>query len=260
MIIPTYQRLGSSSHQLAKAVGELAGKKSTHTGTLDPMAEGVLMVLTGQDRFSKSALSHVKKWYQFEILWGVATDSLDLLGLVTSSPNQLGVDPASLEHFLVKLSQAQSQLLGQSPQIQPAFSAKRVDGESSFDRAKAQMPTPQVVNQITIDDFSLLNSEFVPPTTIIDQLQKADSQLHLVEGDFRQGPIFDAWQKWLTSLPNNSQSVLLKTRHQVSCSKRTYVRALVRDLSIEIGLPATTFHILRTQNGPYKIEDCLCLV
>ena len=68
MILPIYQHQGSSSHMLARQVGQQYGEKATHTGTLDPMAEGVLIVLTGQDRFNKSKYTDWQKVYKIEEL------------------------------------------------------------------------------------------------------------------------------------------------------------------------------------------------
>lgn len=82
MIIPVYQPLGSSTHVLAQKVGKIYNSKATHTGTLDPMADGVILVLTGKDRFDKQIHTDAQKTYHFSILWGVQTDSLDLLGLI----------------------------------------------------------------------------------------------------------------------------------------------------------------------------------
>ena len=54
MVIPIYQPLGASTHQIAKRIGEKYGEKATHTGTLDPLAEGVVIVLI----FCKLALGN----------------------------------------------------------------------------------------------------------------------------------------------------------------------------------------------------------
>ncbi len=99
MIIPVYKPLGSSTHLLAKKTGDIYQTKATHTGTLDPMANGVVVVLTAEDRFKKSKLANWKKTYEFEILWGATTDSHDLLGLITQT-SQAPVDLKKLEEAL----------------------------------------------------------------------------------------------------------------------------------------------------------------
>lgn len=60
------------------------GVKTAHTGTLDPMAEGVIIVLLGEERYKKYELAGLKKTYEFEISFGFETDTFDGLGLTVS--------------------------------------------------------------------------------------------------------------------------------------------------------------------------------
>src|SRR5690606_23625088 len=124
MIIPVYKPLGASTHQLAQTVGEHFGEKATHTGTLDPLAEGVVIVLTGPDRFRNSELSDWRKTYQFTVLFGVSTDSHDLLGLPTAVC-QTAPRVAVIENHLPAIL---SKLQAATTQVTPAFSAKRFQG------------------------------------------------------------------------------------------------------------------------------------
>ena len=150
MIIPVYKPLGASTHLLAKKVGDIHQTKATHTGTLDPMANGVVIVLTAEDRFKKSELSDWKKTYEFEILWGISTDSHDLLGLTTQI-DQKQIDVEKLEETLPKFT-------GKILQQLPKFSAQRINGESYFDQAKKQTTfTPRSEN-IQIHSLKLKNS------------------------------------------------------------------------------------------------------
>lgn len=236
MIIPIYQPLGSSTHLLAQKIGETHQTKATHTGTLDPMAEGVVIVLTDEDRFLKSTLSDWQKTYEFQILWGVSTDTHDLLGLIedattTTQPN------------LQNLEEIQAHFVGEQLQEIPTFSAKR-------------SPETQHSN-ITIFDLKHNSTQDIPAHSIIDQLNQVVPKL---TNDFRQEAILQNWQNWFKTLPEQDQTPLLLTTHTATTSKRTYIRGLVRDLSKKTNIPATTFHINRTGNGPYTSKDCICLV
>ncbi len=82
MIFSLWKPIGRSTHLFVKSYGDRIGERITHTGSLDPMAEGVVVVLTGEDRFLKEKYSNSDKEYEFEILIGVSTDSHDLLGLI----------------------------------------------------------------------------------------------------------------------------------------------------------------------------------
>lgn len=245
MIIPVYKPIGASTHRLAKQVGKLHQTKATHTGTLDPMADGVVIALTGQDRFKKDELSSWKKHYKFEILWGVNTDSHDLLGLT----NQISEKQINSE----KLTKVLPKFTGKINQQLPKFSARRIDGQSYFDKAKQGKDFIPQTETVHIHNLELIQTYIIPKEKLWSDIQH---KLSLIKGDFRQKKILNKWQEVLPNLPNQ----LTITKFKTTTSKRTYIRSLVRDLSQELQIPATTFSLTRTQNGNFTIKDCICLI
>ena len=243
MIIPIYQPLGSSTHLLAQKLGKQVGEPTTHTGTLDPMAEGVIVCLTGEDRFQKQQHSDVIKEYRFIVLVGAKTDSHDLLGLPL-------VSGASVNATII--NDAMQKLTGSYEQIMPAFSAKRINGKSLFDAAKQNQEVPEFKQQVTIHSLQM---DGIAEITNKKLLSEIKARIKMVSGNFRQQEILSAWQE---QLKNTTRFQLLDCVARTS--KRTYIRAIVRDLSEKLGAPLTTFHILRTKNGAYQIKDCTCLV
>lgn len=235
MIIPTYKPIGASSHQLAKEIGKQHGEKATHTGTLDPMAEGMLIVLTGEDRFKKEEFSNWKKEYEFEILVGFETDSHDLLGLVTNQKN----NPIKK----IELEKSLKTFLGKQTQTAPKFSAQRVAGKSGFDLAKKNQEFKQQKNKIEIFEINILGNEKI---TSQELLSKIEQKIKKVSGDFRQTEIT---KNWKSILNKEIDSVFQIWKVRAVTSKRTYIRALVRDLGEKLKVPATTFSIIRTKNG-----------
>mgnify|MGYP002713186669 CR=1 FL=1 len=236
MIIPVYQPLGSSTHKLAQKVGERTNTKATHTGTLDPMAEGVVIVLTEEDRFQKGNLSSWKKTYDFQIIWGISTDTHDLLGVIDQISYTQDI------HFS-KLYQYQTAFIGKQSQKIPHFSAKR--------------KTEEQYSDITIFDLVHTQTNLLPIQTVLNQINKVIPKL---TNDFRQGMISDQWNTFISSLPQKEETLFIITSHTAITSKRTYIRQLVQDLSLKMNIPATTFHINRTANGPYTTKDCICLI
>src|SRR5688572_29193656 len=73
-------------------------EKIGFAGRLDPMAEGVLLLLVGDANFEREAYLNLDKTYQFTALLGLETDSYDLLGLLTSST--LPANPIIPDEFL----------------------------------------------------------------------------------------------------------------------------------------------------------------
>jgi tRNA pseudouridine55 synthase len=251
MIVPLYKPYGTSTHLQAQKYGKLCQQKATHTGTLDPAAEGVVVVLTGGDRFKKEQCASTTKVYVAQILFGIATDSHDLIGLPTSAVTlNLEIDPKKLDTALQDLNGAYSQTL-------PAFSAKRTNGGSYFDLAKKGIPFKKDTYPITIEEITVLSSIKVPIEDV--RTYQAD-RLKLIQGDFRQAEIKIAWSDLLSANQTDTQLQMPVLSLLIRCSKRTYVRAIVRDLSMKLGLPAVLYSLVRTENGPYSIKDCVCLV
>lgn len=246
MILPLYKPVGASTHRLATKAGQLYGQKATHTGTLDPMADGVVTVLTGDDRFKKTSLSNVKKSYSYQVLLGIGTDTLDLLGLVTEKQTT----PIPSEEVLKrKIEAILPKFRGEISQQIPNFSAKRIEGSSYMLQAKQGKKLPVSKQKVTIFDHQLVSISTTTSEKLITYIQRT---VPLVEGDFRQQVVIDQWL-------NQSLPTLPVVTMTTTTSKRTYIRALVRDIAKEIGIPATCVRITRTKNGPYSIENCLCL-
>ena len=83
-ILPIWQPVGYSTHKIAKAVSNKYGVKTSHTGTLDPLAQGVIIVLLDDERLKKYEYAHWPKTYEFEIVFGISTDTYDGMGIVTN--------------------------------------------------------------------------------------------------------------------------------------------------------------------------------
>jgi tRNA pseudouridine55 synthase len=99
-----------------------------HGGTLDPFAEGLLLLLAGQATRLMELLHRVPKTYVAEIAWGAETDSGDLLGQMTKSSNPVALTEAQLEAAL-------QEPVGWTSQVPPATSNKRVGGERAYRKA-----------------------------------------------------------------------------------------------------------------------------
>lgn len=244
MIIPVYKQVGQTTHQLAQHVGELYGEKATHTGTLDPAAAGVVVVLTGEDRFKKEQLSDSKKIYSVEIVLGVGTDTDDELGLITELRSVSNEEKNTFIPALKNVTGTQNQV------IHP-FSSKRVDGHSYFDLAKAGTTPPEFTQEITIYSVAVEKTTTISKETL---KQQQTTLLHSIQGEFRQQKIAQNWNENLSEL--STTTTFTKISCTISCSKRTYIRSIIRDLRLKTKIPATVHKLIRTTNEPYSIKDC----
>ncbi len=108
-----------------------AGQKKLslgHGGTLDPFAEGLLLVLAGQATRLMELLHPLPKTYVAEVVWGLETDTCDLHGRPVLQGDPSRLDPAALEAALAPF-------LGWHDQAPPATSAKKIDGEAAYKKA-----------------------------------------------------------------------------------------------------------------------------
>lgn len=249
MIIPAYKPLGVSTHCFAQQIGEQYGEKASHTGSLDPLAEGIVIVLTGTDRFRKEELSNWKKEYVFEILGGVRTDSHDLLGIVKTQ-TEIRIPVRDLAH---QIQQIIPEFIGKQTQLIPRFAARRIDGESYFAKARRQEDFPQATQLIEIFDLILLEEYSI---TGLDLLESIQSKLALVNGDFRQEEIIERWKDTCRSINDDSILKLPIVKLKATTSRRTYIRGLVRDVSNTLQVPSVVYSITRTRNGEFGVEDC----
>jgi len=108
-----------------------AGQKKLalgHGGTLDPFADGLLLVLAGQATRLMELMHPLPKTYFAEVAWGVETDTCDLQGLPLSEGDASRLTPTALDAALAPF-------LGWTEQVPPATSAKKIDGEAAYKKA-----------------------------------------------------------------------------------------------------------------------------
>ena len=108
---------------------KLKTKKIGHTGTLDPMATGVLPVCIGKSTKIVDFLMDRKKGYACEMVLGSATDTQDCWGTITERSEL----PIPSEHEILKTIES---FVGEIDQIPPMYSALKVGGEKLVDLAR----------------------------------------------------------------------------------------------------------------------------
>ncbi len=140
---------GMTSHDVVGKIRRLyKTKKVGHTGTLDPMARGVLVLLVGRAvKASEYATEH-DKTYKAGLKLGITTDTEDVTGNVLSKSNCL---PKSSELYGI-LPRFRGNIL----QVPPMYSALKVDGKKLCDLARAGITVERSPREITV---SLLEAE-----------------------------------------------------------------------------------------------------
>ncbi len=214
----------------------------TYAGRLDPMAEGLLLVVSGEALGQKEKYLNLPKKYRFEILWEFESDTLDILGLPKSDDISIFPNVAEVEEKIKNSA-------GKFEQSYPAFSSQPVDGKPLIQWARegriGEIKIPR--HEVEIFSAEYLSRRFEKGSDLIQTVQ---SRIAKVSGDFRQEKILREWKNVL--MLNLDRQYAVDTI-DIFVSGGFYVRQFVADLAGSLAAHALTFHILRTAVGEYKI-------
>ena len=142
---------GCTSHDIVYKVKKIFNEKVGHTGTLDPMAEGVLPILIGKGTLvSKYLINHDKK-YIVELQLGIKTDTADSEGKIIEK-KEVNVELLSKS----KIENILNMFVGKQEQVPPIYSAIKVNGKKLYDYARKGQKVELKPRQIEIYDIKLL--------------------------------------------------------------------------------------------------------
>lgn len=119
----------TSQDVCAKLRGRLHVKRIGHTGTLDPMATGVLPICLGRATRIIEYYDLDFKTYRTSMKLGIVTDTLDITGKVLSESSSIDVDEQSIMNCI-------ESFIGEIEQIPPKYSAVRINGKRAYELAR----------------------------------------------------------------------------------------------------------------------------
>ncbi|HUL60917.1 MAG TPA: tRNA pseudouridine(55) synthase TruB [Anaeromyxobacteraceae bacterium] len=141
---------GPTSFEVVKRVRRLLrAAKAGHTGTLDPMATGVLAVCVDDAVKLQQWLTDGDKAYQATVAFGAATDTEDAEGEVVARADPAGLDAAAIRAALPRFT-------GEIEQVPPMYSAVRVGGRRLHEAARAGEEVDRAARRVTVHDLELL--------------------------------------------------------------------------------------------------------
>lgn len=214
----------------------------TYAGRLDPLAEGVLLVIAGEiDEEEKKSLMYLPKKYVVEIVFGMSTDSGDMLGLVNSPIS----NPLFSEEELIKVINDSQKI---TKMQYPAFSSKTVLGKPLWQYTREGENVEAPIKEVKIYSLEITKRFSISAQ---DFLEKIKHNVSLVSGDFRQEKIIASWEKAL----GQSEFIFNGVTISATVSSGTYMRVLAFEIGKRLSVPALALSICRTSVGEYKIED-----
>lgn len=196
---------GYTSRDVVNIVSKkLNTKKVGHTGTLDPMAKGVLVVCVGKALKLCELLTTHDKEYIAGITLGIETDTLDMEGKVLST------EDVDIQED--KIKKVVSSFKGSYMQEVPKYSAVKVNGRKLYEYARNNIDVKLPSKMVNIYDIEIL-----------DDILYNDGKIYF-----------------------NIRTVV---------SMGTYIRSLVRDIGIKLGVHAVMNSLVRTRLGDFSVDN-----
>jgi len=220
---------GPTSHDIVAFVRRaLRVDKAGHTGTLDPLATGLLIVLVGSATRVAQFLAADEKEYIADVRLGLATPTYDrasidaALAAVGSRREEAGRSAEEIDAVLARFR-------GTFQQMPPPYSAKKIASVPAYEKARRNQPVELRPVEVSVRRLEIISTS---------GLGLRDS--HLPASD---PPIPDA--------------TLLRLR--VESSAGFYVRSLAHDIGQALGCGAHLEALRRTRIGRFRVDDALTL-
>ena len=151
MILNIYKSRGMTSFSVVRYIRYITKEKKVgHAGTLDPFAEGVLIIGTGKDTKKLTDITNDTKAYIASIKLGVLTNTLDTEGEIIKEKEIPTIDSQRIKSIL-------NSFQGDSMQEPPMFSAKKINGKKLYEFARKNIIVKRNPVKITIDEIKLLD-------------------------------------------------------------------------------------------------------
>lgn len=194
-------------------------KRVGHTGTLDPLATGVLPVCIGSATKLSQYLTSDVKTYVVRVVFGASTDTDDIEGTVLAASQV----PAKVFDTAFAQSTVKN-LIGPKLQLPPTYSAIKVAGKKSYEEARKG----NIIN-LKPRAIEILAADLV---SVIDELPDNERLEHTCRC---------AWDVRFT------------------VSKGTYIRSIARDLGNSLGCYGHVAQLRRLRSGAIEIAECVSL-
>ncbi|MBX3281340.1 MAG: tRNA pseudouridine(55) synthase TruB [Acidobacteria bacterium] len=147
---------GPTSHDVVNRVRRIfQTRKVGHTGTLDPFATGVMVVLVGKATRLAKFVDKADKEYEAELRFGISTDTGDLTGKPLGEMRRNSVSFAEISEVL-------DQFRGEIMQTPPMFSAKKVDGKKLYELARLGKEIERKPVTVTIREIKVMTKGTEP--------------------------------------------------------------------------------------------------
>jgi tRNA pseudouridine(55) synthase len=229
---------------------ELKNVRLSYAGRLDPMAEGKMLVLLGDECKKQMLYTKLDKEYEIEVLLDLKTDTGDVLGFPAMSEKRA-------VHVTADIKAALAHEHGSRSRKYPAYSSKTVHGKPLFlyalENTLSTITIPEHIEKI----YSL--AHMGTETLSKDELQKrieqslalvprSDEPSKILGADFRQDEVRARWQELFSKVPARTFIILTL---RVTCGSGSYMRTLAERIGMSLGSTGLALSIKRTRIGKF---------
>ena len=271
--VPIYKPVGLTPYQSVlqykKQFPEYADLTISYAGRLDPMAEGLLLLLVGDENKKRNEYEKLRKTYEFTILLGIETDTYDTLGIVKNPKHEAQMPKQALNasDFDIRISNLLSSFIGKQIQSYPPYSSKAVKGKPLYWWAREnrldEIKIPS--HEIEIYDLQLMSTEEIRISRLDrdpewqrpsgqDLRFKIQENIKKVNGNFRQEEILKAWEDFFIKKKHTEFPIF---HCKITCSSGTYIRGIVHEIGQKLDSGAIALSIKRTKVGEYNISSII---
>ena len=210
----------------------------TYAGRLDPMAEGLLLVLSGSAIKKKEYYMNLDKEYAAEFLFGISSDTYDTLGVIQESHN---FSPGKTE-----ILNALKTLKGTRNIHLPPYSSYRISGKALFSWAREKKLNDITIpkKRMVIYKVSSIRIGKISGSVLKNRVRR---KIARVSGDFRQDAALRSWEKV-------KKREFIVAEATIRCSSGTYIRSLANLIGEKTGTGAILLSLARTKIGRYRLK------
>ena len=229
-----HKKRGETPLQCIQRLFDTTTNTYTYAGRLDPMAEGLLLILENEECKQAKHYHKLNKTYEYAFITGISTDTYDCLGKITETNYPKQNKRKEIETVI-------NELTGTQTLPYPPYASKTVNNTPLFVYARNNTVHTITVptNTVHITEHTLTKTR---QTTLHSIKRDIIPDIQQVTGDFRQNEILDAWK----NLPNQKVQYYAAT---ISASSGTYIRAIVHEIGRRSKCPTVTVRIKRTKIG-----------
>ncbi|HEV7844037.1 MAG TPA: tRNA pseudouridine(55) synthase TruB, partial [Pyrinomonadaceae bacterium] len=201
----------------------LSEKRVGHTGTLDPFATGVMVILVGRATRLAQFLNGAVKEYEAVVRFGYATDTGDLTGARLERAEAQNAEGGSVHVWSEReIKAALAPFRGEIEQVPPMYSAKKIQGRKLYELARRGIEVERAAVPVTIYELEALRGNDAP---LLRHNEDGTADLSI----------------------------------RVRCSAGTYIRTLAESIGEQLKTRAHLSSLRRTRAGDFQIETAVSL-